>query len=349
MRIRVPPSFCSFRTIPFDIQLGTADIYKKGKLKMGLIDKLFGTSGMTKVERLRAKKRVGRLWRMARRVAPVGSAASRRSYQARAALIEIGEPAVPVLIKALKKRDAVKKATEILCSMEERAVDPLVRLLTDKDEQTQSLAKGVLKSMHNAKAGLAVMRAEGGVEALLKALKLGPAEARIDAAKLLAKTGDERAIDALIGALNEPGHDRGTRWILTKALLDIGDARAIEALERSLRQLSLLGILHPSYWQYVRTGAIHPTLREEINRNLRAIKFEGELSQGAVVADEGGGSWVINEGGLGIFRMKPGSEVNEETGGGQRSIENKLDLWLTNSYPPFQPIHDAIHRIRRRV
>ena len=209
---------------------------------------------------------------------PGGLVASRRSFQARGALIEIGEPAVPVLIKALRRNDNVKKAIQILCALEERAVDHLVRLLDDKDEQAQSIAKSILKSMRNAKASAAVMRAEGGMEVLLNAIKLGPAEARAEAAKLLAKTGDERAIDALIGALDEPGHDRGTRWILTKALSDIGDARAVEALERSLRHLSLLGILHPLYWQYVGTGVIHPRLREEINRNLQAIKFEMNIS-----------------------------------------------------------------------
>ena len=315
---------------------------------MGLIDKWFGTAGMTKVERLRARNKTSRLWKMARRTAPVGSVASRRSYQARGALIEIGEPAVPVLIKALRRKDNVKKAIQILCALEERAVDHLVRLLDDKDEQAQSMAKSILKSMRNAKAGAAVMRAEGGMEALLNAIKFGSAEARAEAAKLLAKTGDDRAIDALIGALDEPGHDRETRWILTKALSDIGDARAIEALERSLRHLSLLGILHPSYWQYVRTGVIHPMLREEINRNLQAIKFEMNISPGADVADEGGGRWVIKEGGVGIFEMKPGSEVTIESGGGQRDIEKELDLYLTNIYPAFRPIQDAIHRIRRQ-
>ena len=174
----------------------------------------------------------------------MGSVASRRSYQARGALIEIGEPAVPVLIKALRRKDNVKKAIQILCALEERAVDHLVRLLDDKDEQTQSMAKSILKSMRNAKASAAVMRAEGGMEVLLNAIKFGPAEARAEAAKLLAKTGDERAVDALIGALDEPGYDRGTRWILTKALSDIGDARAVEALERSLRHL--FPIRHPS-------------------------------------------------------------------------------------------------------
>jgi hypothetical protein len=313
---------------------------------MGIIDKRFGNSGITKVERLQAKKKISRLWKMARKTAPAGSAASRRSYQARGALIEIGEPAVPVLIKALRRKDNVKKAIQILCALEERAVDHLVRLLDDKDEQTQSMAKSILKSMRNAKASAAVMRAEGGMEVLLNAIKSGSAEARAEAAKLLAKTGDERAVDALIGALDEPGYDRGTRWILTEALADIGDARAIEPLERSLRNLSLLGILHPVYWQYVRTGAIHPKLRDEINRSLRAIKFEMNISPGAEVADEEGGRWVIKEGGMGNYEMKPGSEVTIETGGGQRDNENKLDLYLTNIYPAFRPIHDAIQRIR---
>jgi hypothetical protein len=208
------------------------------------------------------------------------------------------------------------------------------------------MASNILKSMRNAKAGAAVIRAEGGMEALLNAIKFGPAETCAEAAKLLAKTGDERAIDALISALDEPGHDRGTRWIWTKTLSDIGDARTVEAVERSLRHLSLLGILHPLYWQFVRTGVIHPMLREEINKNLQAIKFEMNISPGAEVADEGGGRWVIKEGGAGIFEMKPGSEVITENGGGQGDIKRKLDLYLTNNYPAFRPIHDAIQRIR---
>ena len=49
---------------------------------------------------------------------------------------------------------------------------------------------------------------------------------------------------------------------------------------------------------------------------------------------------------MGIYEMKPGSEVTIETGGGQRDDEKKLDLYLTNIYPAFGPIHDAIQRIR---
>jgi len=312
---------------------------------MGIVAKLFGKSEMTKVERLRAKKRINKLWKMAKRIAPAGSIHSRRSYQARAALVEIGEPAVPKLIEALRRRDTVKRATTILCSMEERAVDHLIQILDDKDEYIRNAAKDILKSMHNAKARAAVTRTEGGIEALINRVKYGDAETCIDAAGILAKTGDNRAIDALICALENLGHDRKTRLILTKALADIGDERAIEPLERSLRVLSHLCILDHNYWQYVRTGIIHPSLREEINKHLQSFRFEINISHNAEVTDEGGGRWEIKEGGVGIYEMKPGSEVICDTGSNYEK-SNKIDLFLTNKYPVFGYINDAIHRIK---
>jgi len=312
---------------------------------MGIVDKLFRNPGLTKVERLQAKKRINKLWKMAKRISPAGSIPSRRSYQARTALVQIGEPAVPKLIKALRRRDTVDRAIKILCSMEERAVDHLVQILDDKDEYIKNVAKDILKSMHNAKAREAVARTEGGIEALINKVKYGDAKTCIDATGILAKTGDNRAIDALICALGNLGHDRKTRWILTKALSDVADERAIEPLERSLRILSHLCALHPNYWQYVRTGIIHPSLREEINKHLQSFKFELNISYNAEVANEGGGRWEIKEGGLGIYEMKPGSEVTFDTGSNYEK-SNEIDLFLTNKYPVFGYIYDAIHRIR---
>jgi hypothetical protein len=312
---------------------------------MGIVDKLFGNSELTKVERLQAKKKINKLWKIAKKIAPAGSIPSRRAYQARMALVKIGEPAVPKLIKALRRRDTVSRAITILCLMEERAVDHIVQILDDKDEYIRNVAKDILKSMHNAKAREAVTRTEGGIEALINKVKYGDTKTCIDAAEILAKTGDNRAIDAFICTLGNLGHDRKTRWILTKALADIGDERAIEPLERSLRVLSHLCALHPNYWQYINIGIIHPYLREELNKCLGLFKCDITISPRAEVTNEGGGRWEIKEGGLGIYEMKPGSEVAFDTGSNYEK-SNEIDLFLTNKYPVFSYINDAIYRIK---
>jgi hypothetical protein len=313
-------------------------------MKMGIVDRLVGNSGPSKVERLKAKKRVKKLWRMAKGDHPVGSTSARRAYAAKMALVEIGEPAVPNLIKALRKGRHVRRATQILCLMEERAVGPLVQILDDKDDDIRDTAKDTLKRMSNAKAREALAGPEGGIAGLINKVKHGRADTCLDAAKLLAKTGDRRAIDALIYALEDGGHDRKTQMSLAMALADIGDERAIGPLERALFSMSYLCSLHPIYWQYVERGTILPYLRDDLNEQLRIANCAIAVSPGAKISNEGG-RWEIEDGMPGIYEMKAYSDSACETGSGTETLK-RLDLFLTSKHPTIELINEAIHRIK---
>ena len=113
-----------------------------------------------------------------------------------------------------------------------RAVEPLVPLLDlDGLPCVQSAAAEALEKLHVPKERVAEIRA-CAVEPLIAAMKDGKNRERERAAKKLGEIKDARAVEALIGTLNEKYllfHEAA--W----ALGQIGDPRAVGPLIAALR------------------------------------------------------------------------------------------------------------------
>jgi len=138
------------------------------------------------------------------------------------ALREIGKPAVPFLLKALKdtnadvREDAVQALGEI---RDPATLDALVLLVGDKDE-------GVLRSVLKALAEFDDPRA---IKGLIRALKEPDESLVFVAVQSLVKRGSP-AVEPLIGALADK--DPRIQRLAAEALGQIGDERAIGPLTR---------------------------------------------------------------------------------------------------------------------
>jgi PKD repeat protein len=141
------------------------------------------------------------------------------------AIVNIGEPAVGLLIQTLEDedwdvRDAAKEA---LVKIGEPAVEPLIQALNHEDDRVRELAAEALGKIGDARAVEPLIQALGdeyllvqdaakealvkigepAVEPLIQALKDKDWEVRYEAARALGEIGDERAIEPLIQALKD--------------------------------------------------------------------------------------------------------------------------------------------------
>ena len=144
---------------------------------------------------------------------------SRIQLNALHALINIGEPAVEPLIKALKDANSEirQRAANALGFLGDiRAVEPLIEVLNDTTI-IQSNAAGALGKIGDARA----------VEPLIEILTDEDKTVRLDAAGALGKIG-EPAVEPLIEVLRSESSK--VREIVADTLIKIGDAIAVEPL-----------------------------------------------------------------------------------------------------------------------
>ena len=177
-------------------------------------------------------------------------------------LARLGEPAAPLLIRALASGDGMvrRQAAEALWHMQtqdHRAAEPLLAALEDVDGELRAYAAGALGGVGDHRA----------VEPLIAALKDDHARVRELAVEALGRLGDERAIPALatvlhdeeaemrreaVASLEEIGpaaldplmtalhdEDREVRAAAAASLGRIGDPRAVGSLVAALEDLDL--------------------------------------------------------------------------------------------------------------
>ncbi len=134
-------------------------------------------------------------------------------------LIEIGEPAVPKLLKLLNSDDPDMReyAAAILGSIgDKRAVKPLIAML-----------QGHRRRRYIAAWALGMMRAKQAIGPLVDALSVKNDAIRKEATRALINLGPD-AVPALIAALKSP--DTDTREFSIRALGEIEDKRAEEPI-----------------------------------------------------------------------------------------------------------------------
>ena len=142
------------------------------------------------------------------------------------ALVELGEKAVPPLLRALTHQDwwIRKKVARLLGQIgDERATEPLIQALNDPRERIRETAAEALGQIRGAHA----------VNGLIRALKDEYGYTRQNAMEALIKKGPD-AVKPLIKALKH--RNKAVRAIVCQALGEIGDPRAIEPLNQVKRR-----------------------------------------------------------------------------------------------------------------
>ncbi|MBN1200619.1 MAG: HEAT repeat domain-containing protein [Anaerolineae bacterium] len=143
-----------------------------------------------------------------------------------AALRDIGEPAIPVLIDALDDADWQIRlhATDVLGDIGgEDVVPALIDSLHDPEARVRWRAAEALANTGNISA----------VPDLVRALRDSEHEVRISAASALGRIGDAAAVPGLIDKLRD--RDWRARWAAAEALWRIGEA-AVAPLLAALRE-----------------------------------------------------------------------------------------------------------------
>lgn len=164
--------------------------------------------------RLNAAKALGEI-KDARAVEPLIMALKDETCGSMAAnaLVNIGKPAVPSLIAALKDDDPIvrRNATKALVEIKDTgAVEPLINSLKDSD----------LIVRRNAAKALGEIKDTRAVEPLIASLKDEGAVVRRNAAEALGKIRDSRATESLVACLKDG--DAIVRKNAALALKEIG-------------------------------------------------------------------------------------------------------------------------------
>ncbi|AKB50838.1 putative lyase [Methanosarcina barkeri str. Wiesmoor] len=171
------------------------------------------------------------------------------------ALVEAGKPAVGPLIQALDSKDLeIRENAAITLGKikDERAIDPLIKLLTDEEWEVESAATNALVEIGEPAAEplikilqdenedvflqmkviavLAGIKDERAIQPMIQALKEEP-ELDADLGYNLGLMG-ESAVEPLIQALND--EDSRVRVRAAEALGRLGDKRAIDPLTDAL-------------------------------------------------------------------------------------------------------------------
>ena len=127
-----------------------------------------------------------------------------------------------------------------------RAVQPIARLLNDKQPTVRTEAAIALGKLGDASV----------VAALVHALEDPADSVRMGAAKSLGKLGERSVVPGLIATLNDK--NPWVRMAVARSLARIGDARAIEALKQAVKD----------------QGFRHPTIRFRLSKSLWLLRLD---------------------------------------------------------------------------
>jgi HEAT repeat protein len=185
------------------------------------------------------------------------------------ALANIGDPAVPALIRSLDDKSPMMRAgaTRTLRDISDgRAIEPLIKLLKENNKNVKIEAmyalgrakdpraiEPILKVLANdaavneAAGDSLVLIGEPAVWPLINALKSGSMPVKADIYRTLVKIG-KPAVEPLVKSLGDsnPAIRSGAAIILGK----LGDARAVEPLLEMLRQDKMERILQSDSASY---------------------------------------------------------------------------------------------------
>ena len=168
------------------------------------------------LEEMKAKKDYVGLWNVARKNLP------ETRTVARDALVSIGAPAVPFLIKALRyeQKELHPKAERIIELIGKPAIQSLIGCLKDENSYIRGIAAELLGRIGDPQAA----------EPLKRLLNDKNQKVR-DATKwALGRIGDKDSLDDLIRILNEQFNDVDVRGAAIMGIAKIGNKKAVPSL-----------------------------------------------------------------------------------------------------------------------
>lgn len=315
-------------------------------------------SGLRKpdVARLREKRDATGLWKVLRENDPATRG------QAKQALVDLGAPAVPVLLWALVEPDKAfpdgtswhSKARRVLDLLGPQVLIPeLAALAQGRDPVLRSTAISQLldRAASDPVAARALLAAAADTEVprLQRELVAGPGRER--AARVLLNTGEEWAVDEVVHAVGHTGSYRD-RLALALALAECGDvedARVEEAAQRVLdRATRLMDVrTFAGTWDsHLRPGPLDPRLRDDINKTSRLHQCGVQVTARAAVIQEDG-QWVLVDGDRRyLLRASSYSHVFEGSQGDYTLYDLRLDV--EEGDPLLAPLRRALRNRQAR-
>jgi hypothetical protein len=315
---------------------------------------LFAKLGNPNIDRLQKTQNVERLWRILQRNEPATRGPAKK------ALVAIGAPAVPVMVRALTQPDRQfadgtswhSKAIRILTLMDTGVVaGPLAAMSNSDDPKLRRCAGEILVELcaDNREAARALVSANyRAVAGLTGAMQNAAHPAR--AARALLNTGDDDAVRAVIAEWTRTPLAYADRLAFTLAMAECGDERTDRTVEWALktatRVMKLPGFArHPL--QSMREGPVPAAMRAQIYETSRLLRCGVTLSGRARIAHEGA-EWVLEDGAKRyLLRECEGTEKYWDTDGNFVPTRH-IVLDLADDDQRIVPIRQAIERNRRQ-
>jgi hypothetical protein len=245
-----------------------------------------------------------------------------------AAITMIGEPAVPAVVDGLSHPDTrvrVRAAFSLGKICDRRAVEPLVRTLTDSHREVSSAVAWSLGVLADPRA----------VEPLLNLWNKQHTVARSRLAWALGSIGDKRAVEPIMAALGEcvskaeeTGNWDVNSWdmrMYAGALGRIGDNHAIPVLKRALKAGP----------QKTKASTAVYMVAEAAAKALRSLGVEvtGDRRKGKYEVVEVAPPAEVEEiGGIQELAVKQGSVRQGRDYEAARNIPQPIELWKVKEY-----------------
>ena len=229
--------------------------------------------------------------------------------------------------------------------MGERAVDPLRELARVGDDDVRRVANEWLAKLAASHPGVAREVASGDPGTLSRHLtaqvRTGTGSSLEKAAKALASTGGDQAVDVMVARLRESIW-LADRLVLVRMLASMagaGNVKAKSSLDWEVKALKHLITLDHTFEVWIRPGTVHPRLRREINR-LGSLLQTGIVVSPTAEISRDGDRWVLEDGNR-RYLLEQGHEVKLKTGLSDEVVVagHEFDVVLPDDDPCLASIH----------
>jgi hypothetical protein len=314
---------------------------------------LFAKLGKPNIDRLQKTQNVERLWQILRENDPATRGPAKN------ALVAIGAPAVPTMVRALTQPNRQfadgtswhSKAIRVLTLMDTDVVTRALAALSNSDDSTLRRRAGemlVELCADNRAAARALVGADyRAVSILLGEMQAAPHPAR--AARALLNTGDDAAVKAVIAERTRRPLAYSDQLALTLAMAECGDERTDSTVDWALKTathvMELLSFA-PHPLQSVHEGPVPADMRAEIDKASNQHGCGVHLSGRARIAREGP-EWVLNDGSERYLLHESEGKEQYWDAVGEFATMRHIVLELADDDQRLAPIRQAVERNRR--
>jgi len=296
---------------------------------------------------VREQRDVKKLWKLVRKDDP------KTRLAAKGALVSIGAPAVPTLVRVLTEPNRAlseggslhNKARRILALMGERAVEPLREVARTGEADARGVANEWLAQF--ADFGTADLLEQSLIRGWRRDLSDATGPALEKAATALAARGD-MAVGPIVARLRKDLL-LTDRVVLVRSLASLaaaGSAQARSAVDGALSTLRYRRTLHAHYERFVKPGTVDPALREEINALYRQAGIQ--VSSAAYMTPLSGG-WILEDADR-RFSLTRGEVVETRVGSDEwQTVGHEYAVGLSKDDPLVASIRSMLKEDRSQL